>query len=53
MERYEDGKVLTRILMGVNTGSVSWKIYGSRTYWMQFKNKNYCELFEVVQRLIQ
>jgi hypothetical protein len=42
--RYENGKVVTKILMGVNSGEVSWKIYGERSYWMTFKLKNYSEL---------
>ena len=51
--KYEDGKTITRILMGVNTGDVSWKIYGERKYWMQFKHKNYGELLAVVRGLLQ
>ena len=53
LERFEDGKIITRILMGVNTGEVSWKIYGERKYWMCFKNKNYHELLEVVREMLQ
>jgi hypothetical protein len=43
-KKYEDGKVITRILMGVNSGEVTWQIYGERSYWMRFKTKNYQEL---------
>lgn len=53
MGKYEDGKVITKILMGVNSGEVSWKIYGERSYWMEFKLKNYSELLEVVREQIQ
>jgi hypothetical protein len=45
--------VITKILMGVNSGEVSWKIYGERSYWMEFKLKNYSELLEVVREQIQ
>ena len=47
--KYEDGKVIARILMGVNSGEVSWQIYGERSYWMRFKTKNYQELLETVR----
>jgi hypothetical protein len=52
-EKYENGKTITKIFMGVNSGEVSWKIYGERKYWMAFKNKNYHELLEVVRELLQ
>ena len=39
--------------MGVNTGEVTWKIYGERKYWMLFKNRNYAELLSVVRELLQ
>lgn len=48
-EKYDDGKVITKILMGVNYGEVTWKIYGERQYWMLFKSKNYPELLEAVK----
>lgn len=47
--KFEDGKVITKILMGINSGEVTWKIYGERPYWMLFKQKNYGELLEAVR----
>lgn len=39
--------------MGVNSGEVTWKIYGERSYWMMFKNKNYEELLETVKEQLK
>ena len=33
LRRYADGKVLTKILMGITAGEVSWRIYSERSYW--------------------
>jgi len=39
--------------MGINSGEVSWKIYGERPYWMHFRRKNYSELLEKVRDLLK
>ena len=52
LNRYADGKVLTKIFMGITAGEVKWQIYNERSYWNEFRNKNYHELLEVVQRVL-
>jgi hypothetical protein len=31
IEKYEDGKAITKVFMGITSGEVSWKIYSGRT----------------------
>ena len=51
--KYEDGKTITRVFMGFNSGEVTRSIYGNRNYWMSYRNKIYDELLTVVQELLQ
>jgi len=53
LHQYGNGKVITKIFMGINSGEVSWKIYGERPYWMHFRRKNYSELLEKVRDLLK
>jgi len=53
IEKYRNGKFITKVLMGVNSAEVSWKVFGEHTYWMKYRNKNYRELIEVVKALIE
>ena len=39
--------------MGISSGEVHWKTYGKRDYWMAYKNRNYSELLETVQIILQ
>jgi len=39
--KYQDGKSITKILMGINNEQVNWKTYGEHSYWMRYKHKNY------------
>ena len=33
IEKYEDGKAITKVFMGITSGEVTWKIYSGRTQW--------------------
>lgn len=46
---YEDGKTLTKILMGISSGDVSYQIYKDRSYWNLFRAKNYGQLLQTVR----
>ena len=49
MAQYRDGRIITRVFMGVNDSKSNWKIYGEHTYWMRFKDKDYRKLLKIVK----
>ena len=49
MQPYRDGRIITRVFMGVNDSKSNWKIYGEHAYWMIFKDKDYRKLLLAVK----
>ncbi len=53
VEEYRDGKVITRVFLGVNEEKSSRFIYGEHTYWRKFLKKKYFPLLKTVRELIE
>ncbi len=53
VDMYKDGKVITRVFLGVNDEKSSRAIYGEHSYWRQFIKKKYFCLLKVVRELIE
>lgn len=53
VEMYKDGKVITRVFLGVNDEKSSRAIYGEHTYWRQFIKKKYFCLLKVIREHIE
>ena len=49
---YRDGRIITRVFMGVNDTNSNWKTYGEHPYWMKFVDKDYRELLRTVRSCI-
>lgn len=49
LEQYKDGKVITRVFLGVNEEKSSRFIFGEHSYWRKFLKKKYFSLLKSVR----
>jgi len=49
VDEYKDGKIITRVFLGVNEEKSSRLIFGEHTYWRKFMKKKYFSLLKTVR----
>ncbi len=49
IKKYVDGRIISRVFLGVNDSQSNYKIYGEHTYWMKYKDRNHEELLKAVR----
>jgi hypothetical protein len=50
---FRDGRVITKVLLGVNDCNSSWKVYGEHEYWMKYVEKDYKQLLQLVKKYVK